>query len=173
MWWYGSFFAGLFHDLPEVTTRDIVSGVKAVLGKETVRKMELAEMERTIIPLLPEYVVPEMKFLLGILNGFEGERKIEVDEFSNRVFEGGISRPVEDIDSYCYKISRSNNIVPVNGVLLKKCDRLVAFAEAVYLQMHGITSSDLKEATRNLYKELNQEDELKGVVNYLYVRLEG
>jgi hypothetical protein len=61
----------------------------------------------------------------------------------------------------------------VNGVLLKKCDRLVAFAEAVYSQMHGITSNDLKEATRNLYKELNQEDELKGVVNYLYGRLEG
>lgn len=173
MWWYGSFFAGLFHDLPEVTTRDIVSGVKAVLGKETVRKMELAEMERTIIPLLPEYAVPEMKFLLGILNGFEGEGKVEVDEFSNRVFERGISRPVEDIDSYCYKSSKGDDIVPVDGTLLKKCDRLVAFAEAVYSQMHGITSSDLKEATRNLYKELNQEEELKDVVNYLYGRLEG
>ncbi|BER91392.1 hypothetical protein M15_01360 [Atrimonas thermophila] len=103
----------------------------------------------------------------------EKAEKIEVNEFSNRVFERGISKPVEDIDSYCYKSSKGDDIVPVNGTLLKKCDRLVAFAEAVYSQMHGITSSDLKEATRNLYKELNQEEELKDVVNYLYGRLEG
>lgn len=169
MWWYGSFFAGLFHDLPEVTTRDIISSVKSVLGEEIIRDMELKEMERRILPLLPTDVVPEMRFLLGILNGSNGENT-KVHEFSSRIFDGVLSKSVGNIEAFCYKVNK-NGIVPIDGYLLKKCDKFVAFAEAIYSRRHGITSGDLEEATDNLYKELNQEEELKDIVNHLYTSL--
>ena len=129
-WWYGSFFAGLFRDLPEIATRDILSNVKALLGKEIVREIELEEIERRVVPLLPGYMVSEMKFFLGITNGYDRD-KAEVDEFSDRLLENDAWKAVEDITIYLYKDGCSESMA-VDEKLLKLCDRLVAFAETVY-----------------------------------------
>jgi len=169
LWWYGSFFASLFHDLPEIATRDIISNVKDTLGKEIVREMELEEMERRILPLLPSYMIPEMKFFLGIANGKNHDRK-QVDEFSDRVFEDGTLKLVEDITTYLCK-SSSVELIPIDGRLLKLCDKLVAFSETVYSLSHGVRSAVLKEAFQNLYRELQQEEEIRELVNSLYARI--
>ena len=169
-WWYGSFFAGLFHDLPEIATRDIISDVKSVLGKEIVRKMEIEEVEKRILPLLPAYIIPEMKFFLGIPNGNDYD-KMQVDEFSDRVLEDGNLRVVGDIASYCYGDDGGNGLIPIDGKLLRLCDRLVAFAETVYSLSHGIRSADLEKAFQNLYKELQREEEVRSLVNQLHARV--
>ncbi|MCK4809679.1 MAG: HD domain-containing protein [Candidatus Omnitrophica bacterium] len=58
-----NYFTGLFHDLPEVLTRDIINPVKrSVAGlKELIKDYEREEMERKIYKLLPEEWLPEIK----------------------------------------------------------------------------------------------------------------
>ena len=66
------FWRGLFHDLPEVLTRDIVSPVKKnVAGlDEVLNKVEINLINQKILPLLPE---PWRKDMLRITQGFDAE----------------------------------------------------------------------------------------------------
>ncbi|HED24042.1 MAG TPA: HD domain-containing protein, partial [Firmicutes bacterium] len=61
---YNNYFAGLFHDLPEVLTRDIVSPVKrSVAGlEEIIKDIENRQLEERIFPLLPSTWHRELKF---------------------------------------------------------------------------------------------------------------
>ncbi|MCP5005303.1 MAG: HD domain-containing protein [Planctomycetes bacterium] len=58
-----NFFTGLFHDLPEVLTRDIINPVKrSVEGlRDLINEYEREEMERKIYRLMPEKWLSEMK----------------------------------------------------------------------------------------------------------------
>ena len=69
-----AFYGGLFHDLPEVLTRDIVSPVKrSVEGiEELVKEYEKESMETRLLPLLPEGWRRQVRYLTE-------------DEFSNKV----------------------------------------------------------------------------------------
>ncbi len=51
-----SFFRGLFHDLPEALTRDIVSPVKKSIPdlEEHITRIEHEEMDNVLLPLVPE-----------------------------------------------------------------------------------------------------------------------
>jgi putative hydrolase of HD superfamily len=52
---YNNFFAGLFHDLPEVSTRDIISPIKSAADLEDIIKdYENERMNEEILPLLPK-----------------------------------------------------------------------------------------------------------------------
>jgi len=63
---YNNFFAGLFHDLPEVLTRDIVSPVKrSVEGlEELIKTIEKEQFGEKILPLLPRAWHQEMTYFL-------------------------------------------------------------------------------------------------------------
>ena len=53
---YNNYFGGLFHDLPEVLTKDIISPIKRV-DKEVdrrIREYEHEKMEEKLLPLLPK-----------------------------------------------------------------------------------------------------------------------
>ncbi len=58
-----NFFTGLFHDLPEVLTRDIINPVKrSVEGlKDLIDEYEREEMERKIYRLMPDKWLSELK----------------------------------------------------------------------------------------------------------------
>lgn len=60
-----NYLTGLFHDLPEVLTRDIINPVKkSVEGlDEIIKEYEREEMERKIYKLLPQSWVNEMRML--------------------------------------------------------------------------------------------------------------
>lgn len=61
-----NFFTGLFHDLPEVTTRDVISPVKKQAGISSVlKKYEKQQVEEVILPLLPEFLRQEFAYMLG------------------------------------------------------------------------------------------------------------
>jgi putative hydrolase of HD superfamily len=96
---------------------------------------------------------------------------MQVDEFSDRILEDGNLRVVGDIASYCYGDDGGNRLIPIDGELLRLCDRLVAFAETVYSLSHGIRSADLEKAFQNLYKELQREEEVRSLVNQLHARV--
>lgn len=58
-----NYFTGLFHDLPEVLTRDVINPVKrAVVGlKDLIKEYERFEMERKIFKLIPKSWHPDMQ----------------------------------------------------------------------------------------------------------------
>jgi len=132
-----NFFAGLFHDLPEVLTRDIVSPVKrSVEGlEEIIKEYENIQMAEKILPLLPKSIEKEINFLVR-------------DEFDNKIIRNGRIEKVEKITEEFNKEEFS----PVDGKMIRVCDHLAAFMEAVLSINHGISSNHLEEGKEHLYK---------------------
>ncbi|NSW92854.1 MAG: HD domain-containing protein [Firmicutes bacterium] len=133
-----NFFAGLFHDLPEVLTRDIVSPVKrSVEGlEELIKEIENRQLEERIFPLLPSAWRKEIKYLIE-------------NEFNSRILKDG---SIEIVTSN--EINKSYNedrYSPVDGEVIRGCDHLSACIEAYLSISHGITSRYLKEGLESLH----------------------
>lgn len=138
---YNNFFSGLFHDLPEVLTRDIVSPVKgSVAGlDEIIKEYERMQFEERILPLLPSSITDEILYFIQ-------------DEFSNKIVEDsviktGISGP-EMMRSF-----NEDRFCPVDGEIIKSCDKLAAFIEASLSIRHGIRSHHLLDGKAKIYEE--------------------
>ncbi len=142
---YNDFFAGLFHDLPEVLTRDIISPVKRAMGEleRVLKDYEEAQLQEKILPLLPPFCADEIT--LFSRGGFENSLQVEgrlVREADNpSIVSDGIITPVFNKDPYS----------PLDGVLLKICDDLAAYVEASLSISYGIRSEQLEEGRRHLY----------------------
>lgn len=135
-----NFFAGLFHDLPEVLTRDIVSPVKkSVEGLEDViKEIENQQLEEKVFPLIPRAWRKEMKYLIE-------------NEFNSRIIkEGVIYFTSSDAINKQYNEDKYN---PVDGEIIRACDRFAAYIEAYLSISHGISSRYLMEGIENLYNE--------------------
>ena len=136
------FLCGLFHDLPEVLTRDIISPVKtSVEGlDDLIKDIEKRQVAEKLLPLLPWGWHEEISYFTQ-------------NEFTNRVMLEG--KPAEcseeelntkyNIDGHGYK--------PVDGRMLKGCDHLVAFVEAYLSTECGITSKHLLKGMEDLRKK--------------------
>lgn len=138
---YNNFFAGLFHDLPEVLTRDIISPVKkSVRGlQEVIKEYEQIQIEETILPLLPSPWHKEIKYFIE-------------DEFVNKIIENGeIKKGIYSCEEINEKYNE-DKYSPLDGKLLKACDNLAAFIEASKSIEYGIKSPHLEEAKKDLYK---------------------
>ena len=74
---YNNFFTGLFHDLPEVLTKDIISPIKtSIKGLEGIIKdYEEDQMKNRLLPLLPVSWRKEMRYFTQD----EFENKIKID----------------------------------------------------------------------------------------------
>lgn len=135
-----NFFAGLFHDLPEVLTRDIVSPVKkSVEGLEDViKEIENQQLEEKVFPLIPRAWRKEMKYLIE-------------NEFNSRIIKEGVIyfTSSDDINKQ-YNEDKYN---PVDGEIIRACDRFAAYIEAYLSIFHGISSRYLMEGIENLYNE--------------------
>lgn len=133
------FFAGLLHDLPEVLTRDIVSPVKtSVEGLDSIiKEYERIHIEERILPLLPSSVWDEISYFVE-------------NEFSNKAVVDGVVRndiPFPEMARY-----NEARFSPVDGEILKACDKLAAFIEASLSISHGIKSHHLEEAKALMYE---------------------
>jgi putative hydrolases of HD superfamily len=142
---YNNFFAGLLHDLPEVLTRDIVSPVKSSVEglEETIKSYEKIHLEEKILPLLPSPMREEIVYFLE-------------DEFSNKVVDDG--RVIKDV-SLEDMMSRfnQNRFSPVDGQIIRACDKLAAFIEASLSIQHGIRSRNLEEGKEYIYEKFKEE----------------
>jgi len=138
-----NYFSGLFHDLPEVLTRDIINPVKRAFKglSDLIKEYEKLEMRKKIYKLLPEKWHSEMKMFTE--NEFEsfvtkdGERKL--------ISSGEISKNFNE-DKYN----------PKDGEIVRACDHLAAFTEAYLATKNGITSQELSRAKyllRGKYKD--------------------
>jgi putative hydrolase of HD superfamily len=148
---YNNYFSALFHDLPEVLTRDIVSPVKrSVAGLEDIIKdIEHRQLEERIFPLLPSAWHPEIKYFTE-------------NEFSSKIRENEQVKIVssEEINN-CYN---SNRYSPLDGEIIKGCDQLAAYIETFLSISHGIKSHHLEEGNRQLYH--NNADKIVAGINF-------
>jgi len=155
---YGTFFTALFHDIPEIITRDIVSPVKKKLGEDIIKKAEKEGVREEIYPLLPEYIRKEMACFLAIPEQEEEEHE-NFDEFSNRIcdFRKKCCKikllEEKDFRKIC-KESVGENTLLIPGELIKQADRAAAYAEAVYSINLGLKSNELMKSADELMEEL-------------------
>lgn len=142
---YNNFFAGLLHDLPEVLTRDIVSPVKSSVEglEETIKSYEKMHLEGTLLPLLPSSMREEMVYFLE-------------DEFANKVVaEGQVVKQVPDEEMMVR--FNEDRYSPVDGRIIRVCDKLTAFIEASLSMQHGIRSRNLEEGKEYIYAQFKAE----------------
>lgn len=147
-----NFLAGLFHDLPEVLTRDIVSPVKkSVVGLDAIIKdIEDAQLDEKLFPLLPKAWHSQMRYLME-------------NEFESRIIIDGETRFVTSTEINLKHNQDSFN--PVDGELIRVCDHLAAYLEAYLSISHGVTSKVLKEGYKSIYKNY-EKNVLAGIDFY-------
>lgn len=133
-----NFFGGLFHDLPEVLTRDIVSPVKkSVEGlDDIIKELEKDAINEKVLTLLPEDWHKEIMYFTD-------------DEFTTKVIIDGEIR-CTDSDTVCEKYN-CNEFCPVDGQLIRGADHLSAYLEAAISEKLGISSEHLNQGRNNLY----------------------
>lgn len=135
---YNNFFAGLFHDLPEVSTRDIISPIKSAADLEDIIKdYENERMKEEILPLIPKTWHGEMKYFTE-------------DEFENKIKKEGMPQKGIKFENLNKKYNK-NEYSPLDGKLIRACDKLAAFIEANLSIEYGITSRYLEEGRENIY----------------------
>lgn len=142
---YNNFFTGLFHDLPEVLTKDIITPVKSSVEglEDIIAEYEENQMKTRLFPLLPLSWRNEMKYFTR-------------DEFENKIIiEGEI---VKGISFKELNNKYNKNIYnPLDGKLIKACDKLAAYIEADISIKHGITSKYLEEGRINIYNKFKNK----------------
>ncbi len=139
---YNNYFAGLFHDMPEVLTRDIVSPVKNSIDGlgELIKSIEDKNMEEVLLPLLPEHWRQEIRYYTE-------------DEFSGKVIidEKMLTVSSEKISEYY----NEDVFSPVDGTIIEFCDKFAAYMEAYLSIRHGITSQNLEIGHHQIYRSFS------------------
>jgi putative hydrolase of HD superfamily len=125
---YHACFGALFHDLPEVLTRDVIYPVKHGAKIEGIlQRIERSQFEKTIAPLLPEDLYRELSFFA-------------LEEFKDKNWPAtGWPEPLTPQDE-----GRAKTKHP--GRIIEACDKFAAFMEAYYSISYGIRSDDLMGA---------------------------
>jgi putative hydrolases of HD superfamily len=147
-----NFFCGLFHDLPELLTRDIISPVKrsVPLLPELIREYEEQELESHIFAPLRKQgfdgLANDIGYYLGLATGSEFFESTRVD---------GVVKRIDDF-SALHSSCNANALDPKDGELIKVCDTLAAFLEASNSLRHGVSSAHLVQAAGNLRKTLQE-----------------
>jgi len=147
---YNNFFAGLFHDLAEVTTRDIISPVKrSVTGlDEIIKEYERFMVEETILPLLPHSWHSEILYFIE-------------DEFENKIWmRNEVQKGIQG--SEINRLYNHDQYNPLDGELIRACDELSAFMEASMSLKYGIRAAPLEEAYESIYQRYKRK-ELLGI----------
>lgn len=123
---YNNFFTGVFHDLPEVFTRDIISPLKTNIPGlgDLIKDIEHEELNKKFKMLIPEYLHDELFYFID-------------DEFTNFTINDGqiISHKGDIPDQF-----NDDHFNPRDGVLVRLADHLSAFVEADRALKNGATS---------------------------------
>ena len=126
----------MFHDLPEVLTRDIISPVKrSVVGlDELIKRLERQVIEENLFPLLPPTWRNDVLYMV-------------MDEFQNRVrVDGKVRIIARDLTNE----EGRDDMDPVDGRIVEVCDKLSAYIEAKESIRLGIHPTQLEEAALRL-----------------------
>lgn len=140
---YNNFFGGLFHDMPEVLTRDIISPVKNSIDGlgDLIKAIEDIQMEEVLLPLLPESWRSEIRYFTG--NEFAG--KIVLDDKILEVSSDKIN-----------ELYNEDRFSPVDGSVIEFCDKFAAYMEAYLSIKHGVSSQNLMDGHADLYRRFGK-----------------
>lgn len=132
---YNNFYSALFHDLPEILTKDIIRPIKSsISGLEDIIKVyEEKQVKEKILPLIPESWHREMVYFVQ-------------DEFSDKIIENGEVKEVKNAAEYNY-----DQYNAVDGTLTASNDKLCAYIEAAMALEYGIRSDTLMKSKQALY----------------------
>lgn len=131
-----NFICGLFHDMPEALTRDIISPVKRSIPglDDYIKEIEKELIEEKLLPLLPKEWHKDIVYYTQ--NEFCDKNMVEGKEV--------LVEP-DKVGAFGEK--------PVNGIMLKACDNLAAYAEIKLSERYGITSPAMESAELELRKK--------------------
>lgn len=135
---FNAFFGGLFHDLPEAVTRDIISPVKTSSPEldELIKNLEQELAIAEIYPLIENDWIDEIKYFT-------------IDEFHNKVVKNDEIVIIDSIE----KLNSSYNedcYNPYDGSLIKAADHLAAFLEVWNSCNAGIRTDEMSSAAHNI-----------------------
>jgi putative hydrolase of HD superfamily len=132
---YNNFYSSLFHDLPEILTKDIIKPVKSSIAgfEDIIKDYEKKQINERILPLIPKDWHKEMQYFVE-------------DEFSDKIIKNGNVKKVVNAADY-----DDNKYNAVDGSLTEMCDKLCAYIEASVALEYGIKSSILIDAKQVLY----------------------
>lgn len=150
------FLCGLFHDLPEILTRDIISPIKrSVEGlDEFIKQIEEEAVKEKILSKVPEAIKQDIIYFTQ-------------NEFVNRYKKANEVIYLPKGEDILQKYNQDSNCA-IFGEFLKYCDHLSAFLEARISISHGISSKELEEGARNLEYLYNAKN-LNGIdLGYLF-----
>jgi putative hydrolase of HD superfamily len=151
-----NYLTGLFHDLPEVLTRDIISPIKkAVEGLgDLIKEYESELMAKDVYSLIPEAWHAEI-------------RMFTEHEFATLVSIDGRPMPTT-----CETINQKYNedrFDPRDGDLIKAADMLAAFIEAYVALRNGSSSRDLHDAQKNI--KFKYQSEIRNIGGIDFAKL--
>ncbi|SOB59623.1 conserved protein of unknown function [Pseudodesulfovibrio profundus] len=153
-----NFFSGLFHDLPELLTRDIISPVKGASQEigDLIHEYEIRELNRVVLRPLKEggysEIADRLEYLLGLEVG---------SEFKATVCRDG--EIVVAAESQMAGEYNQDSLDPKDGPLLKVCDSLAAYIEAHTALKNGISSDQLHQALFRIRSRYNEIPVVSGV----------
>jgi putative hydrolase of HD superfamily len=143
-----NYFTGLFHDLPEVLTKDIKSPVKKAVKEldRLIKEYEIEEMQEKIYTLIPASWHSEMKMFTE-------------DEFISIVtVKGRIETKSSDEITKGFNEDGYN---PRDGEIVGAVDDLSAFIEVCLALENGIGSMELRKA-KDALRTSNEEKSISG-----------
>lgn len=156
-----NFFSGLFHDLPELLTRDIISPVKrSVEGLlDLIHEYEDEALERRVFEPLEQGglndLAARLRFYLGFGLG------PDAPAHANTALVDGEMRAVS-----FQELSAQYNqdaLDPRDGNLVKLCDDLAAFIEAYTAVRNGVASEQLHQSLWRMRLNYQKETYRNGV----------
>lgn len=134
-----NFFGGLFHDLPETVTRDIISPVKRAVPElpAVLTEIEKELVHKEIYPLLDQSWHEEFRYFTE-------------DEFTSKVVKDG--QAVKVSSEEITKRYNGDAFRPIDGELIKVADSLAAFVEAHKSIEAGFSTPELRDGVHSLKK---------------------
>ncbi len=146
---YNNYFTGLFHDLPEVLTRDIVHPVKKSIGglDSLIKEYEKERMEEEVYGLIPKAWHEEIRLFTE-------------NEFKSVVTRDG--QRAEQASSEINERFNDDTFNPRDGEIVQAVDHLAAFMEAYLAQANGMRAPDF-EKTKTILKEEYRAREIAGL----------
>lgn len=152
---FNDFFCGLFHDLPEAVTRDIISPVKQATDglPGIVKNIEDEIVRNELVPLMEDFFVDEILYFTS-------------DEFMNRIrtqnLDGEYSSENVEWEELCEAYNK-NEYSPVDGRTVRIADHLSALIEADSSIKHGITSAHLLSGKEGTMKQYLKTPTINGI----------
>lgn len=135
------FLGGIFHDLPEILTRDIISPIKrSVKGLDRlIKDIEEEAVAKRILAIVPLNIAEDIKYFTQ-------------DEFANRYVIEHFTHKAKSGEELMSEFN-SNEYNAIYGEFLKLFDYLSAYLEAKISISHGISSDDLSSGAEGIYEK--------------------